>query len=66
MKKILMLATLLMSVLMLSACEHYFPYFGGYGDEYSDYGNGHYDGHSGGHGGGGYGERENGGHEGDD
>ncbi|MDQ6996077.1 MAG: hypothetical protein Q9M82_01275 [Mariprofundus sp.] len=60
MKRILMLVTILMSVFMLSACEPYFPYYGGYG-EYSDHGNGRYDGY-----GGGYGEHENGGHEGDD
>jgi len=44
MKKTLMLATILMSVLMLSACEHYFPYYGG--DGY--YSGGHGDGDSGG------------------
>jgi hypothetical protein len=58
MKKIFMLVTILMSVFMLSACEHYFPYYGG--------GDGYYDGYGGGHGGGGYGEHENDGHEGDD
>jgi len=52
-----------MSVFMLSACEHYFPYYGG-GDD--GYGYGHDGGYGGGHGGGGYGEHEDGGHEGDD
>jgi len=59
MKRLLMLVTILMSVFMLSACEHYFPYYGG-GDDGYGYG------HDGGHGGGGYGEHEDGGHEGDD
>jgi len=62
MKKILMLVTLLMSVLMLSACEHYFPYYGGYGDDgYSEHDDGHFDGY-----GGGYGGHEGGDHEGGD
>jgi len=62
MKKVFMFMTILMSVLMLSACEHYSPYYGGYGDD----GGGYYDGYSGGHGDRGYEEHENGGHEGDD
>ncbi|MDQ6970371.1 MAG: hypothetical protein Q9M16_07675 [Mariprofundus sp.] len=67
MKKIFMYITILMSVLMLSACEHYSPYYGGYGDGgYSDHGNGYSDGYSGGHGGGKHEERENRGHGGED